>query len=75
MKEKFKVLTKSEEQERAYQSLIRGICFINQVPLNDKPYDLVYHAGADSFVFVSEEYMKTDKETTDVQILTGQSSP
>ena len=50
--------------ERASDTLTRGICFITKVPLNDKPYELIWHAGAESFVFVDRQLI--NKETTDV---------
>lgn len=64
MKKKFTILTKNEEMERASDTLTRGICFVTKVPLNDKPYELVYHAGAESFVFVDQQLIK--KETVNV---------
>jgi len=64
MKKKFRILSKSEEMERASDTLTRGICFITKVPLNDKPYELIWHAGAESFVFVDRQLI--NKETTDV---------
>ncbi len=44
MKKKLTFLTKSEEQKRANDTLVRGTCFVTKVSLADKPYELVYHA-------------------------------
>ena len=57
MKNKRTVLTVVEENERAQQSLLRGECFISKVPLNDKEYELVWHAGAQTYVFVDKIYI------------------
>lgn len=57
---KRKALTKIEECERAKDSLLRGECFISKVPLNDKDYELVWHAGAQTYVFVDKIFI-TDK--------------
>jgi len=68
-------LTKSEEQERANETLTRGICFISKVPFSDNPYELVFHAGAERFVFVDKKFLTTqENETTDVRISEDQSS-
>jgi len=68
MKKKLTFLTKSEEQKRAHSTLVRGICFITKEPLSNKPYELVYHSGAESYVFVDQKLVTTEKETTDVQL-------
>jgi len=68
MKKKLIQLTKSEEQKRAHETLTRGICFVTKVPLFDRPYELVYHGGAESYVFVDQKLLTTDKEITDVQL-------
>ena len=72
---KFTTLTQEEEKDRAHNTLTRGTCFISNVPLSDKPYELVYHAGADSYVFVDKKFLKTqEKEITNVRISENQSS-
>lgn len=68
MKKKLIQLTKGEEQKRAHETLTRGTCFVTKVPLFDRPYDLVYHAGAESYVFVDKKLLTTEKEITDVQL-------
>jgi len=74
MKQQHIALSKEEEKNRAHETLTRGTCFVNKVPLSDKPYDLVYHAGSESFVFVDKKFLTTqEKETTDIRISEDQS--
>ena len=54
MKKKFRILSQSEESKRANDTLLKGICFISKISLNDKPYELIWHAGAQSYVFVDK---------------------
>jgi hypothetical protein len=58
MKEKFKILSQEEESKRANDTLLKGTCFISKVSLNNKPYELVWHAGAQSYVFVGKIFTK-----------------
>jgi len=67
MKQQHIALSKEEEKNRAHETFTRGTCFISKVPLSDKPYELVFHAGAEGFVFVDKKFLTTqEKETTDV---------
>ena len=54
---KFKMLSPTEEGARASMTLLKGSCFITKESLSNKPYELVWHAGAQSYVFVDKEYM------------------
>lgn len=56
MKKEKIALTTNEEIKRAQTCLLRGECFISKVPLNDKEYDLVWHTGANTYVFVAKEF-------------------
>ena len=66
MRKKFRTLSAAEESSRANKTLLRGTCFVTKVPLSDKPYELVWHAGAKSYVFINKNLItKQHKETTD----------
>ena len=54
MKKKFKILSQEEESKRASDTLLKGTCFISKELLSDIPYELVWHAGAQSYVFVDK---------------------
>jgi len=54
MKKKLKILNEEEEIKRAHDTLLRGSCFVSKIPLHDQPYDLIWHTGAQSWVFVSK---------------------
>ena len=70
------ILTKQQEQERANDTLLRGTCFISKVSLSNKPYELVWHAGANSYVFVDKIFLTTEeKEKTDDKTLSEEPSP
>jgi len=55
--QKFRFLTKSEEIDRAKDTLEKGLCFISKVSISDKPYDLVWHAGSNTYVYVEHMYL------------------
>jgi hypothetical protein len=57
--QKFRILKKSEEIARATETLEKGLCFITKQPLGDKAYDLMWHAGADTHVYVEQSYLKS----------------
>lgn len=56
--QKFRILKQSEEIDRAKNTLEKGICFISKTSLSDKEYDLVWHAGSGTYVYVEHSYLK-----------------
>lgn len=61
MRKNFKILNVSEEKSRANKTLLKGTCFVTKVPLSDKPYELVWHVGAQSYVFVDKKFFSKSK--------------
>jgi hypothetical protein len=51
-------LSKQEEIDRAQETLLKGLCFISRVPLNNEPYELVWHVSANTYVFVHKKYVQ-----------------
>jgi hypothetical protein len=67
MKKKLRVMKQPEEAKRAHDTLLAGTCFVTKELLNNKEYDLVWHAGAQSMVFVGKNYTTSKKETLNEQ--------
>ena len=67
MKKKLRIMSQWEEAERATDTLLKGRCFVTKEILNNKEYDLVWHAGAQSLVFVGKKQYNKQKETLNEQ--------
>ena len=60
-------MDQAEEANRAHDTLFKGTCFISKEPLNNKDYELVWHAGAQSYVFIDKNFTTSKKETLNEQ--------
>jgi len=58
--QKYRILSPVEEKDRALRTLEKGLCFISNESLHDKDYELVWHAGADSYVYVEQSYLNQE---------------
>lgn len=67
--QKHKSLSKAKEILRAKESIDKGICFISKESLANKDYDLVWHAGSNSYVLVEQSYLNIELQKESQNII------